>query len=170
MVTLQPQADIRVCLNSPNRQAVTAAAFAEAYRTGISVTQRFLLSRGCPADMAEELAQAAWTKGWQHLTQLRHPNLLVHWVNSIALNLRRGMSRTPMLLPLDERGHVPSLDKNIDLHRALAQLAAPDRNWVEGFYVEGLAIRELARKGTSSEGALRIRLHRIRKKMKQLLT
>jgi len=153
--------------SGPNLSAET---FAEAYRTGLSITERFLISRGCPLDMAEELAQAAWTKGWQYLPQLRDPNLLVHWVNSIALNLRRGMSRMPMLLPLQECGQPPSLDRNIDLERALAQLAAPDRKWIESFYLEGFAIRELARKGMRSEGSLRIRLHRIRKKIRHRLS
>lgn len=149
---------------------MSAEAFAEAYCKGLSITERFLVSRGCHPDVAKEIAQAAWVKGWQYLAQLRHPNLLLHWVNSIALNMRRSVSRTPMMLPLQEFGSSWSLDSSIDLRRALAHLTERDRKWFEGFYLEGRAVRELAGKTSSSEGALRIRLHRIRKKMRERLT
>lgn len=145
-------------------------AFAEAYKRGLSTTERFLISRGCHPDTAEELAQAAWVKGWQHLAQLRQPTLLTNWVNSIALNLRRSIGRMPVMLPLDDSGISACREPNIDLERALASLTATERRWLEEFHIEGRAIRDLAAADCRSEGALRIRLHRIRRKMKIALT
>jgi DNA-directed RNA polymerase specialized sigma24 family protein len=150
-------------------QKLSADAFAEAYKRGLSTTERFLISRGCHPDTAEELAQAAWVKGWQHLGQLRQPSLLTNWVNSIALNLRRSVGRMPIMLPLEDTGVSACREPNVDLERALASLSETERRWLEGFHFEGRAIRDLATVDCRSEGALRIRLHRIRRKMKSVL-
>lgn len=148
---------------------LSADAFAEAYERGLSTTERFLISRGCHPDTAEELAQAAWVKGWQHLEQLRQPSLLTNWVNSIALNLRRSIGRMPIMLPLEDTCVSTCRVPNVDLERALASLTETERRWLEGFHMEGRAIRDLASNDRRSEGALRIRLHRIRRKMKSVL-
>jgi len=148
---------------------LTADAFAEAYKRGLSTTERFLISRGCHPDTAEELAQAAWVKGWQHLEQLRQPSLITNWVNSIALNLRRSVGRMPVMLPLEDTGVSACREPNVDLERALSSLSTAERRWLEGFHLEGRAIRDLVTSDCRTEGALRIRLHRIRRKMKSVL-
>jgi DNA-directed RNA polymerase specialized sigma24 family protein len=38
-------------------------------------------------------AQAAWTRSWEKRDQLRQPNLVLTWTNSIALNIYRCMLR-----------------------------------------------------------------------------
>jgi len=52
-------------------------------------------------DEAEEIAQAAWVRGWEYREQLRDPGLVGYWVNSIARNLFRARFRTAALVPLD---------------------------------------------------------------------
>src|SRR6476659_11013230 len=75
--------------------------YAEAFQTGFGATRRFLLSRGAALDEAEEIAQAAWARGWEYREQLRDPSMVSFWVNSIARNLFRARFRTPPVLPLE---------------------------------------------------------------------
>ena len=63
--------------------------YAVAFQTGYGVTRRFLISRGAPQDEAEEIAQAAWARGWEYRDQLRDPGLVGFWVNSIARDCNR---------------------------------------------------------------------------------
>lgn len=45
--------------------------YAKAFETGFPATRRFLLSRGAAVEEAEEIAQAAWVRGWEFRDQLR---------------------------------------------------------------------------------------------------
>ena len=69
-------------------------SYAEAFQNGFGATRRFLVSRGAPIDEAEEIAQAAWARGWEYRAQLRDPGLVSYWVNSIARNLFRARFRS----------------------------------------------------------------------------
>ena len=75
--------------------------YATAFQNGYGATRRFLLSRGAPLEDAEEIAQAAWARGWEYKDQLRDPALVGYWVNSIARNLFRARFRTAPMAPLD---------------------------------------------------------------------
>jgi hypothetical protein len=44
---------------------MTQESFAAAYRNGFHTTMRLMLSKGLLIDEAEELAQAAWVRGWE---------------------------------------------------------------------------------------------------------
>ena len=68
--------------------------YAEAFKAGYPATRRFLLSRGAALEEAEEIAQAAWVRGWEFRDQLRDPGLVGFWVNSIARNLFRAKFRS----------------------------------------------------------------------------
>src|SRR5579864_3227657 len=75
--------------------------YAEAFEAGFPATRRFLLSRGAGLEEAEEIAQAAWARGWEYRDQLRDPALVGFWVNSIARNLFRARFRSKVILPID---------------------------------------------------------------------
>src|SRR6266566_4406535 len=109
--------------------AMQGHKYAEAFETGFGATRRFLISRGAPLDDAEEIAQAAWARGWEYREQLRDPGLVSYWVNSIARNLFRARFRSALAVPLD-RAHEPSyvFDTDaIDLHRMLDHCSHRDR-------------------------------------------
>src|SRR6202158_5719138 len=94
--------------------------YAEAFESGYGATRRFLLSRGAPLDEAEEIAQAAWARGWEYRDQLRDPGLVGYWVNSIARNLFRARFRAPVAASIDEVNAAYTLDLDeIALHRLL---------------------------------------------------
>ena len=80
--------------------------YADAFQNGYSATRRFLLSRGAAIEEAEEIAQAAWVRGWEYRDQLRDPSMVSFWVNSIARNLFRARFRTPGHASAGGRGPV----------------------------------------------------------------
>lgn len=147
--------------------------FAAAYCQGFRLTVRFLISRGVPADMAEETAQAAWARGWERLHQLRDDKLLLTWANSIALNLYR--TRTDMekrIIPLFSGDtHVPAADTHVrvtdtnamDVRKILSLCRLRDRHLLVSYYLDGRDTGEIAGREGLSETAIRIRLMRARR-------
>ena len=49
---------------------LTQNRFADAYSRNFATTHKFLMSKGIAPSTAEEVAQAAWTKGWERRNQL----------------------------------------------------------------------------------------------------
>src|SRR5260370_13186521 len=72
---------------------LTREEYGCAYQYCFPLTVRFLGSKGLSSDTATEIAQSAWTRGWECRRQLRDTSFLLTWVNSIALNAYRGLLR-----------------------------------------------------------------------------
>jgi RNA polymerase sigma factor (sigma-70 family) len=146
---------------------MTREQYSLAYTNGYQSTVRFLVSRGLSGESAEEAAQAAWAKGWEHRGSLRNPKRVSSWVNTIALNLFRNWFRrreSPEELP--EIPTAPRVDpRSIDLHRTLERCDARDRALLEGHYLEGYTSEELGAKTGCTAVAVRVRLLRVRRKL-----
>jgi DNA-directed RNA polymerase specialized sigma24 family protein len=143
--------------------------YAQAFETGFPATRRFLLSRGAAIEEAEEIAQAAWVRGWEFRDQLRDPGLVAFWVNSIARNLFRARFRARVMAPMDgvEAPYLMNLEE-IELHRLLERCSGRDRQLLERS-LEGYSAEEIARdEGITSTG-IRVRLLRIRQSLRQRL-
>lgn len=137
--------------------------YADAFQKGYSATRRFLLSRGAALDEAEEIAQAAWVRGWEYRAQLRDPSMVNFWVNSIARNLFRARFRTPPVIPLEgiDPSYSMSLEEQIEVRRMLERCPPRDRALLQKS-LEGYSAEEIARdEGISSTG-IRVRMLRIR--------
>ena len=143
---------------------MTNTAFGEAYRTGFERTVRFLTSRGAPRDGALEAAQAAWVRGWERLNQLRNEEMVLTWVNSIALNVYRGVVRRQALTqPLPELHSKFKIDLcAIDLDRVLKFCRPCERTLLEQ-QMQGVTTQEIARDHGVTETAIRIRMMRARR-------
>jgi DNA-directed RNA polymerase specialized sigma24 family protein len=76
---------------------MTREQYGQVYETGLERTTRFLLSRGALPGMVSDIAQSAWMRGWERLSQLRDPHMIITWVNSIALNQYRRAIRCERL-------------------------------------------------------------------------
>jgi RNA polymerase sigma-70 factor (ECF subfamily) len=148
--------------------------YASAFQTGYTATRRFLMARGASAEEAEEIAQAAWARGWEHRNQLRDPGLVAFWVNSIARNLFRARFRGPALSPLQD---VDPRDANsfytldleaIELHRLLEHCPDRDRLLLEQS-LQGYSAEEIARSTGITSTGIRVRLLRIRQAMRERL-
>jgi RNA polymerase sigma factor (sigma-70 family) len=143
--------------------------YAKAFETGFPATRRFLLARGAAVEEAEEIAQAAWARGWEYRGQLRDPGSVVYWVNSIAGNLFRAKFRIRPTTPIDgvDVGYVMNVEE-IEVHRLLDRCSGRDRRLLEQS-LEGYSAEEIARtEGITSTG-IRVRLLRIRESLRQRL-
>jgi RNA polymerase sigma-70 factor, ECF subfamily len=149
---------------------MTRNAFGAAYQSGFERTVRFLTSRGAPRDGALEAAQAAWVRGWERLNQLRNEDMILTWVNSIALNVYRGVARKQALSqPLPELHSKFKIDIcAIDVDRVLQFCRPAERNLLEQ-QMCGVTTEEIARDHGVSETAIRIRMMRARRSVRSHL-
>jgi RNA polymerase sigma factor (sigma-70 family) len=144
--------------------------YAEAFESGYGATRRFLLSRGAPLDEAEEIAQAAWARGWEYRDQLRDPGLVGYWVNSIARNLFRARFRAPLTAPLDSVNSSMDFAYNMDLdaielRRLLDRCPKRDRALLERS-LQGYSAEEIARTAGITSTGIRVRLLRVRQALR----
>jgi RNA polymerase sigma factor (sigma-70 family) len=148
---------------------MTRDQYASAYRDGFAVTTKFLVSRGINVDTAEEAAQAAWAKGWEHRDKLRDPGKVLTWVNTIALNVFRNWFRRRETGELPAEIPVPP-DANprlIDVGSALAKCTPADREMIEKHYLAGYTSAELGRQMSCTPVAVRVRMLRVRRRLQQ---
>jgi RNA polymerase sigma factor (sigma-70 family) len=151
--------------------------FGSTFLSGFERTVRFLQSLGARRELAEEIAQAAWTRGWERRDQLRKESSIVAWVNSIAKNILKEARRlAARLAPLAENRHVGSrsvqavdLDSIVDVRRAMLTEDKKDGRILEMFYSYGYAAGEIADRLRVSPTAIRIRLCRGRRRLKEQL-
>ena len=143
--------------------------YALAFETGYGATRRFLLSRGAPVDDAEEIAQAAWARGWEYREQLRDPSLVAYWVNSIARNLYRARFRalpTHALEDVDASYHIDL--EALELRLMLDRCSSRDRALLERS-LQGYSAEEIARTCGITSTGIRVRLLRIRQSLRAQL-
>lgn len=146
------------------------AEYAVAFENGYGATRRFLLSRGAGVDEADEIAQAAWVRGWEYRQQLRDPSLVSYWVNSIARNLFRARFRNAPTTSLEgvDPSYTMGLENEVELKRMLERCPGKDRALIEKS-LSGYSAEEIAEtEGISSTG-IRVRLLRIRQHLRQEL-
>lgn len=148
---------------------MTRDQYANAYDDGFAITKKFLVSRGITPETAEEAAQAAWAKGWEHRDRLRDPERVLSWVNTIAMNVFRNWFRRrqtrQLLAEPPVRPHANS--RLIDIESALAKCAPADRELVEKHYLAGYTSAELGQQMGCTPVALRVRLLRARRRIRQ---
>jgi DNA-directed RNA polymerase specialized sigma24 family protein len=149
---------------------MTRAEYGQAYQTGFQRTVRFLISRGAQRDGAQEAAQAAWARGWERLGQLRSEDMVLRWVNSIALNSYRGVLRRELLnQPLPELSSTYRIDlARIDMDRVLKSCRPSERILFEQ-RMQGATTEEIARDQGVTETAIRIRLMRARRSARTIM-
>jgi len=144
---------------------MTTEEYGSAYKKGYNLTVRFLVSRGLSYDSDQETAQAAWAKGWERLGQLRNANMVLTWMNSIALNIHRSyIRREPLLQALPELSTPPKINlAAIDVRRILKYCKTNYRIVLQRHYLEGYKVQEIAQAHGWTETAVRIRLLRARR-------
>ena len=146
--------------------------YGEAFRQGYPLTLRFLLSRGAAADIAEEMAQAAWAKGWECRAQLQRPHMIGAWVNSIAKNMLKNRLRSEQRLEaLTEASQSDGMTAmSVDMKAILNRCGERDSAILRSFYVEGYTTEEIATKVGLTPVAVRVRMLRLRNALRTQLT
>jgi RNA polymerase sigma-70 factor (ECF subfamily) len=143
--------------------------YAHAFENGYGATQRFLLSRGAGVEEAEEIAQAAWARGWECRTQLRDPSLVGYWVNSIARNLYRARFRNAPSTPIEDADSAYSMSlERLEVRLLLDRCSQRDRELLQKS-LEGYSAEEIAQTSGITPTGIRVRLLRIRQALRQRL-
>jgi RNA polymerase sigma factor (sigma-70 family) len=144
---------------------MTKETYGLAYQRGFDRTVRFLISRGIGRDIANDVAQTAWTKGWERRGQLRDESALFTWINTIALNTYRCVLRSePVYQAMPELYSKAEVNvAAIDLARILKRCCPRDRALLE-LQLRGDSTEEIAEEQGITKTALRIRLLRARRR------
>lgn len=154
---------------------MTPEAFGIAYEKGFASTIGFLLYRGARREEAEELAQAAWARGWEARAQLKEESRVLAWVNSIAYrnlcNARRRGGRFAELMEACAAAVSGSerVRARVDCDKLLSLCEGLDRKLMVERYVEERDMSDVAARSGMTEVAVRVRLHRCRVGLKALV-
>ena len=146
---------------------MNADFFSKAYQAGLQRTIRFLVSHGISQDAAQDMAQAAWTRGWICKNQLRDETTIVSWVNAIALNILRRTLRSPFRSEELTASHYAAgatrINENaIDVTHILNRCEPQVRALLLA-ELEGSTPKELAAREGVTPLAIRIRMMRARR-------
>ncbi len=142
--------------------------YAAAYQNGFKTTLRLVRFLGANAETAEEVAQAAWARGWQCRKQLLCPELVGAWVNAIARNLYRGVIRLEKrFLQLEDLAVPSKLFNNLDAVTIIDNCSELDSRMLTLYYLEGYSTREIAEREKLCPTTVRVRLMRIRRRLRE---
>ena len=157
---------------TPANPMMTRDTYGQIYQAGKERTIRFLLSRGVPRTMAPDIAQSAWLRGWERLSQLRDERMLVTWINTIALNQYRRAIRTERLQQvIQEPIHGKTTALNlaaIDVAKVMHLCRPPDRALLQA-QMAGVTAKEMAQAQGVTETSIRLRFFRARRSAREAL-
>jgi RNA polymerase sigma factor (sigma-70 family) len=149
-------------------EVLTEQQYERAYSVGYPRTVRFLLSTGVRSDLAEEIAQAAWARGWECRAQLKSAAAVGVWVNTIAKNLVRvDYRRKKATEELNENSAVIQPDYDASEVGEILSFCSPvDRELLKQHYLEGWSSNEIAPRLGISPVSVRVRLLRIKQSLR----
>jgi RNA polymerase sigma factor (sigma-70 family) len=150
-----------------------------------AAARRYALRLTGDNDWASELVQEATLQAYLSLEHLRDPGRYKSWLYGIILNVHRNRlreSRNSVSLDGVSVDLQPDIDisdtplgiaeqteQNAMLLEAVNRLSLPYKDVIQNFYFRGLTLLEIASSTGISEGAVKVRLHRARLKLKALL-
>jgi len=154
------------------------------------IAQRFAMRLVTKEDCAQDLAQEAMLQAYLSLDHLRDPARFKSWLCGIVLNVCRSHLRDRKVVffsleamagglqfdavPLSSMAVTPErIAEERELHQtildAVNTLASKDRDATLLFYYDQLSLQEIATHLGVSVGAVKVRLHRARQRLKARL-
>jgi RNA polymerase sigma-70 factor, ECF subfamily len=126
---------------------------------------------------ADEAAQAAIVRAWRHQDRCRQPEHPYGWIRRIAYNeaLRVAARRPNEVLAAEPGAGDMAAGPNDDVEarlvvtHAIGTLSAADQELVRLRYYEDLTCASLAEHFGQSVGTVKVRLHRLRRRLRQRL-
>ncbi len=123
---------------------------------------------------AEDVLQNVFLKLWRRKEPFGDGEHTDKWLTAVCVNECRNLLRTPWrrrVTTLTEAEALPVFDDPRDetLYRAVAALPTNERIVIHLFYYEDLSVAEIAKTLRISESAVKTRLCRARKKLKEIL-
>ena len=161
-------------------QAGRSEAFNEIDHRYRPILHRFLTRYTLCVHQAEELVQRTLIRGFEMIGQLDSGDKLVGWLHRIAFHMAAAEGRKRRLTSLDAEGVVEPAVEFIDEVQqreernniwriARKELSAEEYEILRLRYREDLNFAAIAEKIDKKEGAVRVQLHRARKKLLPLL-
>ncbi len=151
---------------------MTNTEFGAAYEKGFHRTVCFLASRGLPDPDAQEIAQAAWARGWERRCQLRDQGMIFSWINSIAVNMSRNQFRRNgrsqgLEETVDLRPGPSSIGAKVDLEFLLSNCDELDQSllWMQA--IGGFTTAEIGKHHGLKPSTVRVRLMRAKTRLQQ---
>ena len=145
----------------------------------------YLGRMGLDSAMAEDVAQETFLRVWRHAGKYTSwRGNLTTWILTIARNAAltrlsrpEGRAETPVNSEtLEIASEAPRPDEQLvalqrqhRLQAALACLSAVDRSLLSSSYIDGLDLAAIANIEGCSIGATKVRLHRARQRLRQIL-
>ncbi|MEX0630044.1 MAG: sigma-70 family RNA polymerase sigma factor [Chloroflexota bacterium] len=127
-------------------------------------------------DLANDVAQSAWTAAWRNRSGLREPERVRGWLLTIAANeARRSLRRRRLrrLIPfVDDIGPTAAAsppDDQLDLIQALQRLPPRDREILARRYALGETSQEIAEQVGLSDSGVRVRIGRLLRELRKEL-
>lgn len=127
-------------------------------------------------DLANDVAQSAWTAAWRNRARLREPEKVRGWLLTIAANeARRSLRRRrlwQLIFFIDDIG--PTVagsppDDQIDLIHAFQRLPPRDREILARRYALGETSQEIAEQVGMSDSGVRVRIGRLLNELRKEL-
>ena len=129
---------------------------------------------GTTSSAAEDAAQEAVIRAWRHRASCRDPHNPEPWIAGIARReaLRTLARRTDLPLDpqhevVDPRQDLSDFADRLAVRRALIAVDGRDRQLLVGHYWQDLPNAELATQLGLAEVTVRVRLHRLRRMLRQ---
>ena len=127
-----------------------------------------------PSYAADDAAQEATIRAWRYRTSCRNPARPEPWIAGIARReaLRAISKRREEAAPaerdlVDPRQDLSELVDSLDLWRAISGINGQDRRLLVGHYWQDLPNSELATQLGLAEVTVRVRLHRLRRLLRE---
>jgi RNA polymerase sigma factor (sigma-70 family) len=129
-----------------------------------------------PGAAAEDAAQEALVRAWRMRAKCRTPEAPGPWLTAIARREALRAAARRREAPLEEApppaapSHEPRAVLRLTVAAAVATLPEDDRRLLSGRYWKDLSQPEIADRLDMTEGAVRVRLHRIRARLRENLS
>jgi RNA polymerase sigma-70 factor (ECF subfamily) len=158
-----------------------AEAFGEIYLFYYKKIYRYCSFNVTSNELAKDIAQETFLKAWRSLPRfsLKNGGTIQAFLFKIARNLIIDNARKKKPIQLEAYHEIESsenVEENIlrqqhqtSVHVALAKLQDEEKQIVLLRYFEDMQTKEIASVLGIAEGALRVRMHRVLKKLKDLL-
>lgn len=179
---MEEKTDTALVMAARNGDKEAFGTLVQRYETA---TRRYALRLTGDNEWASELVQEATLQAYLSLEHLRDPGRFRSWLCGIVRNIHHDHLRESHnsvfldevrinIQPDTETSDNPSgvaeqTEQQTMLLKAIDRLSPEYCNVLKSFYFRGLTVSEIASKTSDSEGAVKVRLHRARLKLKAIL-
>lgn len=123
---------------------------------------------------AEDILQNVFLKLWKYDNPFNDEKHMDKWLTAVCVNESKNYIKSPFKkrsVPLDDAKelYIFKEDNSYDLFKAVMSLPKKERTVIHLFYYEDMPIKEISELLKIKESAVKTRLHRARKSLKEIL-